>query len=347
VTQTSTSIQRAVLSLGVECDNACVFCAQAGLDPDRSPAADPRAALATLRTTHEEITFVGGEPSLDPRLPELVATAAKLGFSAIGVQTNARQLATDTQRFDELVATGLTDLHLSIHGANAAAHDFHSDRPGSLAASLELMARAQRAGLTVVVTTVITRSNFRELPKLGPALKRRGVAGWLLEVVRPYGRAADQFARVVPRFGMAIPWALLALEQARRSDLPAWIRGAPTCTLGPYASAALPESPDPTGALRDHPQPCLECRTRPGCPGVDRAYLEVFGSQELKARDAPAPARFDEARGRLMRMFVGVGPLVERPPQLYSDETVGKNRRLPILAQTPEAASGLAQSDPE
>ena len=63
--------------------------------------------------------------------------------------------------------------------------------------------------------------------KLPPALKRRGVEAWLLEVVRPYGRTADNFARVVPRFGMALPWALHALEQARRHSLSAWIRGAP------------------------------------------------------------------------------------------------------------------------
>jgi hypothetical protein len=50
---------------------------------------------------------------------------------------------------------------------------------------------------------------------------------------------------------------------------------------------------------------------------------------------------FDDGRRRLMRMFVGVGELVARPPQLYSpkaDEPAdadpnasGKNLRLPVL----------------
>lgn len=339
---------RATLLLGYDCDNACVFCAQAGVEP--GPSLDPREALIELRKDHDEITFVGGEPALAPRLLELIGFARELGFSAIGMQTNARRLAADDRLFDQLVGAGLSDLHLSIHGASSAAHDYHTGRPGSLVACLELMSRAQRAGLTIVATTVVTRSNFRELPKLPPALKRRGVAGWLIEPVRPFGRAADHFARVVGRFGMGLPWALHGLEQARRNDLSAWIRGAPLCALGPFAASALANTPR-CAAL---PEPCTSCPERTRCGGVDPVYVEVFGSKELIARPARPAAEFDQGRARLMRMFVGIGPMIEREPQLHSPppaapDTVAeaapeasKNRRLPVLPNTPDEQ---AQSD--
>jgi hypothetical protein len=331
----SSTIRRAALLLGHDCDNACVFCAQAEIGV--AELGDPREALSSLREQHDELSFVGGEPALAPRLLELVSLARELGFSAIGLQTNARRLATDAALFEQLIAAGLSDLHLSIHGSSADAHDYHTGQPGSFAACLSLLERAQRAGLTIVVTTVLTRSNFRELPKLPSALKRRGVAGWLLEAVRPFGRAADQFARVIPRFGMALPWALHGLEQARRNDLSAWIRGAPLCALGPFAASALLDTP-----RAGHGQePCMTCPARDRCSGVDSAYLQVFGSKELSAREARPLAEFDEGRARLMRMFVGVGPLVERPAQLYSP---GKNRRLPVLANSPD---DHAQSEPD
>ncbi|MFO7564888.1 MAG: radical SAM protein [Enhygromyxa sp.] len=330
------TIRRAALALGYECDNACVFCAQAGIDP--SKPGDPRAALVELREDHDEVSFVGGEPVLAPRLLELVGLARELGFAAIGLQTNGRRLAADESLFDQLVAAGLTDLHLSIHGASAAAHDYHTDRPGSFAAGLDLLSRAQRSGLAIVATTVVTRSNFRELPKLPPVLKRHGVAGWLIELLRPFGRAADRFARVVPRFGMALPWALHGLEQARRHDLSAWIRGAPLCALGPFAASALPVIDPPSGARA----PCDCCPALARCGSVDSVYLDVFGSKELVARVARPQAEFDEGRRRLMRMFVGVGPLLAREPQLKSPpaadepEGSGKNRRLPVLANDPD-----------
>lgn len=330
---------RAILRLAFDCDNACVFCGQDGLV---GAIEHTREQLEQLRETHDEISFVGGEPTLDPRLPQAIADARALGFAAVGVQTNARRLAAEPALFHALVEAGLSDLQLSIHGPTSESHDYHTSRAGSLEACIAVMQLAARASVTVVVKTVITRSNFRELVKLPPALKRRGVEAWLLEVVRPYGRAADHFARVVPRFGMALPWALHALEQARRHALSAWIRGAPVCALGPFAASEL------SSEVRHHAAPCQACAMRPRCPGIDAAYAEVFGHGELRPIEHAAAGNFDSGRRRLMRMFVGVGELVERPVQLYSPSEAeaegepaaeavgaGKNRRLPILTDAP------------
>jgi organic radical activating enzyme len=342
---------RALLRLGYACDNACVFCGQAGVEVEPPAQSDVRLALTELRQTHTEISFVGGEPALDPELPERIALARELGFEAIGLQTNGRRLASDRALFDRLVAAGLSDLQLSIHGPSAAAHDYHSGRTGSFDALIELMSWAQRAAITTVATTALTRSNFRELPQLPPALKRRGVAGWMIQPVRPYGRAADNFARVVPRFGMALPYALHALELARRHDLSAWIRGAPLCALGPFAATAVAEPAD--DARRVYPEPCRACPARARCPGVDPLYLEVFDAKELSPREDRPPVEYDEGRMRLIRMFVGVGTLLPRPAQLYSARadpptpaSDGKHR-LPVLASRPTAPQDLAESDDE
>lgn len=320
---------RATLRLSFDCDNACVFCGQDGLSGSFELTRDQ---LAQLRADHDEISFIGGEPALDDRLVQAISWARELEFGAVGLQTNGRRLAEDAQLFAKLVDAGLSDLQLSIHGPTAECHDYHSDRPGSFAAAMELIDRGRRDGLTIVVATAVTRSNARELPKLPAVLRRAGVSAWLIEVIRGYGRAADRFARVVPRFGMALPWALLALEQARRNGLPAWIRGAPLCALGPFAASAVASAP------RSHPPPCQACPERERCPGVDPAYLEVFDHSELRPRPA-RPLSVDADRQRLLRMFVGVGELVERRPTLYSpgkspaerERGDGKHRRLPVL----------------
>jgi pyruvate-formate lyase-activating enzyme len=346
IPRTTHTSSRAAVRLGFDCDNECVFCAQVGLT---GRVESVREQLAELRDEHDEVTFIGGEPTLDPRLLTAIADARSLGYTAIGLQTNARSLAggDGAERFAALVDAGLGDLQLSIHAPTAEAHDYHTGHAGSFDACIDLIARAQRADITTVVVTVVTRSNFRELAKLPPMLKRHGVAAWLLEVVRPHGRAADNFARVVPRIGMAMPWALHALELARRHALSAWIRGAPLCALGPFAVSSL-ETPgrDPSRPVpADWPPPCQACPSRPQCPGLDSAYVEVFGHGELRPVNPPSPsardrADFDDGRRRLMRMFVGVGELVVRPPQLYSPEPdsaeasqaePGKNLRLPVL----------------
>ena len=332
---------RATFRLSFDCNNACVFCAQL----DRSESFElSRAQLEQLRADHDALTFIGGEPTLDARLLEAVELAHELGFSDIGIQTNAQFMAEDPQLLARLAAAGLSDIHLSIHSPDAAAHDYQSGRPGSYEHCMQALRSATRLGLTAVVTTVVTRSNFRELLRMPPLLKRQGAAGWLIEFVRPYGRAADGFARVVPRFGMALPRVLHALELARRHALSAWIRGAPLCGLGPFASLGLPAAP------RAYVEACERCPSRPGCAGVDSSYLEVFDASELRAVQVRPPATFDAGRQHLIKMFVGIGELVEGPPRLYSPgaksseepsepEPGGKHRRLPVLANDPPPAS--------
>ncbi|EDM81031.1 hypothetical protein PPSIR1_25666 [Plesiocystis pacifica SIR-1] len=339
---------RATWRLTTNCDNACVFCAQAAPDSDSDPPGSgsdsgsgdlpSREALAELRAGGAEgLSFIGGEPAAVDGLVDAVALARELGFTAVGLQTNARALTRDRARFDALVQAGLSDLHLSIHADTAAAHDYHTGRAGSFEANLRVLDWSTRAGLTAVVTTVITRSNFRGLAKLPNFLKARGVAGWLLEVVRPYGRACTGFARVIPRFGMALPYALHALELSRRCDLSAWIRGAPLCALGPFARQALPETPRNYSDTR-----CAECAAKPSCAGVDPNYLEVFGDSELRPRKAPKAAPFDAGRQQLMTLFVGVGELVDAPvilsstppateAEAKSEDGESDKRRLPVL----------------
>ena len=338
-------VKRATFQLAFDCDSACRFCAQAPASGEAATVhrsrMDDEARLAELREHHEELSFIGGEPTLDPRLPKLVARARALGFRAIGLQTNAARLAADDELLPELIARGLSDLQLSIHAPSSAGHDYLTGRPGSFAACLELLERAQRTGLRCVVATVVTRSNFRELPRLPPALKRRGVAAWLLEVLRPAGRAAHGFARLVPRFGMAIPWALHGLEQARRHDLPAWIRGAPSCTLGPFVRRALDE-PAHERELRAAAPACGECPAEPRCAGLTPGYLQVFGGREIRPRADPGPVLRDPQHERLLRMFVGVGVRVEAEPVLTSpsEPATAKAgpRRLPVLPSTSAGA---------
>jgi len=311
--------QRATVRLLLECSNACIFCAQTGLP---SKERDVSLALKEARTNADEVTFVGGEPTLDPALEERIAEARTLGFRRVGIQTNGRKLAVRSYA-SSLARAGLTDVHLSIHGADPAVHDYHTGVDGSLAASLAGLAASRAHHLEVVVATVVTRSNFRNLGSIPRMLGERGVAGWLLEIPRIAGRAAEGFDRVIPRLALALPFALHALEAARALGVPAWIRGAPLCVLGPFATRALEE---PT---RDYGTTCEECPARASCTGVESDYLARFGEDELSKREPPQAS--DDAAA-LRAMFVGVGELarVERA----IEPSVGRARAsLPILGK--------------
>ncbi len=301
--------RRVSVSLSQVCSNACAFCAIAsasrsgerGATTAAAPAVEPSVTLeqASERGANE-VTFVGGEPTMDARLTDLVAQARRLGFVRVGIQTHARDLAVGGLAAT-LARAGLTDVHVSLHAAEPLAHDYHTGMPGSFVGALAGIGAARAAGLAVVASTVLTRSNHKVIGAVPGLLAMRGVSAWCVWVPRVAGRLAEHPDRLVPRLALALPYALHALEVAQKRGLPAWIAGAPLCLLGPFAARAMDDAPRAYGGA------CSQCPSRDRCSGVDSWYLARFGGDELASRDAPH-ATDDHAA--LRRQFVGAGVIV-------------------------------------
>lgn len=324
---------RATVRLSTRCDNACRFCAQAGVEPWDAGDAEWEDALVQARGRGaDEVTFVGGEPLLVQGLERAIARARALGFRGIGVQTNGWALG-EPRRVQGLHAVGLTDVHLSVHGARAAVHDYHVGRDGAFERIVAALGELRRAGVVVVVRTVLTRSNARVLGELPAWLGSHGVRAWGIAVPRVAGGAAREFDRVVPRLGVAVPFALHALDRARRIGIAVGVIGAPRCVLGPWDRARISEGEgEGEGAFGEV---CAGCSGRAGCVGVDARYLGRFGGDELRAikrienSDRAAASEFG-LTDELRRMFVGVGEEVEVEVAVH-ESVRGARRRLPVL----------------
>ncbi|MEZ4453787.1 MAG: radical SAM protein [Nannocystaceae bacterium] len=325
------------------CDNHCVFCGRHGLAEEARDDAAIEADLIAARGDADEVSFVGGEPTLERALERAIGRARALGFVAIGLQSHGRHLAAPGA-LAGLVDAGLTDLHLSIHGPDAAIHDHHVGVAGAHARATEALQEARRLGLRVVVLTVLTRSNFRHLAAMPDWLVGHGVAAWTIAAPRAAGRALLDFERVIPRLGMALPHALHALEVAARRRLPAWIEGAPHCLLGPYRGRDL------GGAARSFAAACEGCPARDGCPGVDPVYLARFagdelGPAQLRPTGAEDPRLASEAAA-LRRIFVGPGALATalRPLRSIVDPPRSAASRAARGVEGPDDAAGPAEA---
>ena len=293
---------RATLQVFADCDNACVFCAQHRLAQSVPTRDALTARLRALRETHDEVTFTGGEPDLRDDLAALVREARALGFKRVGIQTNGRRLRESART---LADAGLSDAHLSLHGSVPSLHDHHTGVDGSLRESLAGASALRAAGVTLVATTVLTRSNFRSLGEMPAWLGARGIAAWRVLLPVAAGRAIEAFDRVLPRLALALPPTLYALEMARKQGLPAWTQGAPACLLGPFAARALRDAP------RAYAPGCEGCTARATCAGVDARYLERFAGDELSANRAPKAdvnPTLSERERALARMFTDIGP---------------------------------------
>ncbi len=84
-----------LVRLNTRCNARCAFCSSHGVLPDLVP--DAAAAARRLREAREAgaagVAFTGGEPTLEPALPELIAQARALGYPTIELQTNGMLFA--------------------------------------------------------------------------------------------------------------------------------------------------------------------------------------------------------------------------------------------------------------
>jgi hypothetical protein len=329
---------RVAVALGRACDNTCVFCAQEGLPRESESDARVDAALEQAWSSGARaVTFVGGEPALDPRLATFIGKARAAGFTHVGVQTNGIALAT-AGRVSELAACGLTDVHLSLHGSEARVHDWHTGTTGSFDAALRTLGAARAARLEVVVVTLLTRPSFRVLSGIPRLLASKGVSAWCIDVPRWRGRAATSADRVVPRLALSLPFALHALDAAAKLGLPAFVRGAPSCLLGPFATAALGAPPRSFGEV------CAACPSRPSCAGVDAEYLTRFGEGELST--CP-PVAADPRQCALRELFVGPGELAPAPEAPVHSTPERARVALPLLGRPAPARAEVSASAPK
>jgi hypothetical protein len=331
MTPPADSSRRATVRLTLTCNNRCVFCAQRGLHA--GPERDPQAELRTLAASGAtEVTFVGGEPTLYEGLSELISLARAQGLRRIGLQTNARRLG----GLPSWVEAGLTDLHFSLLGAEAAVHEYHTGIPGSFEAVLAGLDAARQLQLTTVATTVVTRSNFRVLAPIGGLLQRTGASAWGLSLAAGAGGAGAHFDRVVPRLGLALPYMLQALDRARGQGLPTFVAGAPLCALGPFARFAL------GGEARAFGDKCTSCTAQPGCTGVDARYLRRFGEEELKAVSG-VPLEHEA----IARLLVGTGELFVADPAEVPPPPVAVRSGLKALGKVKPAAAEMTPGTPK
>jgi molybdenum cofactor biosynthesis enzyme MoaA len=126
------------VNTGPACNIRCVYCnVRGGVDQRLYPAEYIMAVVdlaAEHVRTHERggrptMDFIGGEPTLHPELPKVIAHARQVGFEHVTICTNG-VLLLKAGYLDALVAAGLTGVRYSFHDHRAEMANRLADVPG-------------------------------------------------------------------------------------------------------------------------------------------------------------------------------------------------------------------------
>jgi AdoMet-dependent heme synthase len=175
------------------CNFNCIHCySRARSYPRELDTADYRAIADQLADVGVlRVALGGGEPMTRRDYLEILSRMGERYIDTY-MTTNAWFLTEETAK--RLVDARLGMLFVSLDASAAAVHDEFRRRSGSFDRVVSGMKAAVKAGLKVKLSTVITRMNFYDLPKIVMVAEQCGVEGISFKRFKPVGNghaAAD------------------------------------------------------------------------------------------------------------------------------------------------------------
>jgi pyruvate-formate lyase-activating enzyme len=293
-----TTMPAHIVRIGFRCNQACHFCFVSTHLP-APPPARVEAAIDEIAALRGILVLSGGEPTLDPRLPEYVRRGKARGACEIELQTNATRLS-DPALCRALADAGVDIAFVSLHGATAAVSDEVTAAPGTFERTLAGLDQLRDTGIRTRINFVLCESNRHELPAFVALVAERWPRAAI--TISFVGMSTDLVPReawLVPRYRDVLPplARAMALARARGVTLGGFdsMCGLPLCLvpgdLAPFLSlATLPPGGGDGEFVK--PAPCARCVLESRCFGLRRGYAQMYGWDELRPVTSPSdPAR--------------------------------------------------------
>ncbi|MBI2392102.1 MAG: radical SAM protein [Deltaproteobacteria bacterium] len=290
------------IALDYRCNLRCLGCRACDGGDERLAAADALAILRGARARGVAKLWIGGgEPTLRPELPKLIAAARSLGFERVLLQTNGLRLAYASYAA-AIVDAGLTDVSFNVKSLRAEVNDALTRTEGSQALLLEGIANvaavARGQGVRLAADVLLCRDTAPDLAETVRAFAARGITRFTLWLLSAADSDDPEVARAVPRLDQLTGPIADAGRVADALGVELVSLHTPPCTLAPSdrprylparslrllvvdpsgRSFPLESSPFEGGV---YPEPCRACPVRESCGGARADYLRLHGDDAL------------------------------------------------------------------
>jgi len=190
------------------CAFACVHCRADAIpqrDPDELTTKEAFNLIDQLTEFGSPILiFTGGDPMMRPDLFEIITYATEKGLRC-SLTPTATALPT-LERLQQAKEAGIRRIALSLDAPGPGVHDEFRKVEGSWQRTIDILHRAQEAGLSVQVNTTVTKFNVDLLPEMIPFIKEVGAVQWSVFFMVPTGRAQAKYMISAERHEEVFNW---------------------------------------------------------------------------------------------------------------------------------------------
>jgi len=293
---------------------------------------------------------MGGEPTLHPRILDIVRHAASIGLRPT-VITHGMRLA-DADRAEAYAQAGIHDFLVSIHGIGDTVATIHRRGSGNFHRQMQALDNLRALGIPFRFNVTMIRDNLSQLEAIAELAGEKGARVVNFLTFNPYFEWA-QTAEIEfqARHSEIAPYLARAIDKCSQLGVEANVRYMPPCQLPGreahvYTGFQLPYdphewdynswydaghagAPDPAWYLQAsqrqqarhsyaHVAGCDTCAIRRICDGFHTQYVGRWGGEE--ARPYPGPPVTDPCH------FVNNQQKVECAPPRIAEDDVDQQR---------------------
>jgi radical SAM protein with 4Fe4S-binding SPASM domain len=166
------------IALTYQCQARCFFCYASA--PERGKTTPEMSSEEVMRVIDKivdqarvpTVSFTGGEPTLRPDLPALIAYAKRRGLRVNLITNGMRSGAAGYA--ERLAQAGLDSAQVSLEAGEAAVHDGIVGHPGAFIRTVRAVRLLKAAGIHTHTNTTINSRNRHVLPALVDFLAEMG-----------------------------------------------------------------------------------------------------------------------------------------------------------------------------
>lgn len=228
--------KRADVKVWFACNNHCTFCVQW----DKRYKFKPRTIkeikdiiISEYQNKAESIVFTWWEPTVHPNLIEAVKYAKDIWYKQIQIQSNWTNFD-NIDYVKKLIAAWVTEFSPSIHWFNRETHDNQVKTPWAWDKVIKWLINLRKLNQLVIINSVITKGNYREIPLLAELLIKLKVNQFQFAFVHILWSADKNKEMVVPKKSDVIPYVHKALDLSKKAWIPAFTEAIPYCLMKWY-----------------------------------------------------------------------------------------------------------------
>ena len=165
----------------------CRACATPAPEPDELSTEEALAFLDSIAPLQPMLILSGGEPLLRPDIFQIIRHAVSLGLR-VSLASNGTLITPEVA--DEIAASGVSRVSISLDGASAEKHDL-SRGPGSFRAALNGMENL-RGKVDFQINFTITKKNESEVSNIFDLAEKVGAKALHFFFLVPTGRGQEE-----------------------------------------------------------------------------------------------------------------------------------------------------------